>query len=266
MHFTTIARAVGAAALLAGSWAAQATDATTAAPSDIGACTKKSFGSSMMRDIGLKSTDREGAVKNIKLRMFMKPKASGANLFNLRVVEPSGLAGTGYLVVEDARADEAVYLYVPLFQSVVEVKGSEMTQPLWGTGISYAELKAIQGLLLSRSASRKPDAKIGERPVFVLETAADMETDGYRRILSQIDQQTCVLLKAEFFAKGDQPAKMLEADPASIRSNGQVSFASKVVVKNLRDGMSTEVTLGDPTIKDLPDLLFDPANFFSMEP
>jgi hypothetical protein len=231
---------------------------------DINSCMKQnSVSGSSVRDITLDSVDKEGVAKVVKIRGYFSPAADGSARVNLRVVEPPVLSGSAYLVLQKKPEDQ-VYLYLAFLKSVTAIKPSEMTNPLWGTGVSYVELKQVQGLLESGNSTRQADAAIGGRPVYNISTATDFDSIGYRRVVSYVDQATCLLLKAEFYVKGNDPLKILDADVSTISASGPPHSVTRMLLRNPRENSHTTMTLGPlAPINGLSDALFDASSFYS---
>lgn len=233
-----------------------------AAVEDIRACMSNNFvDRGSLRDIGLQTTDREGKISQLKMRLFWKPSKDGDARLNLRVLEPEDLKGSSYLMVEST-AGEALYYYLPASDKVQKLSGGDASRPLWGTDFSYGELKQVQGLLATGVTVRKPDQKLGERPVFVLETATAGDAN-YQKVTSYVDRASCVLLKSEFVAKNGKPRKVLEADVSTLTSIDIYWFVLGYTMKDLKQNTQTKLTLSDIYLLERKgEKLFDPENFW----
>ena len=178
-----------------------------------------------LRDLGVQVTDREGKTSALKMKLFWKPAKDGAARMNLRVLEPVELKGSSYLMLE-AMPAEQIYVYLPATQQVQQISGQMSSQPLWGTDFSYGEIKQVHGVLETGTTTRKADAKIGKYTAFVLEAQTKPEATGYKKIVSYADQQSCALLKTEFYAK-------VRAVPAlGIRTRLRAGIASRLTSAN----------------------------------
>lgn len=244
--------------------------ATAAPPADkaawsvpqINACAGKNLvNKGALRDLTAVPTDREGKTRTLKMRFFWKPTAKGEPRISLRLTEPMAIAGSAYLLTVSG-GKEDVYFYFPGADRALKITGKNMSEPMWGTDVSYGEIKQVLGLVTTAKATRMPDATVLERKAFVLETTSN-DDDGYSRVLSYIDQDTCVLLKSEFFEKGDKPRKSLVADPASILAADTYWLVLGYTMNDLREGTKTVLTLSDFSIMErLPERLFDAKRFF----
>jgi hypothetical protein len=218
-----------------------------------------------LRDLDVKATDREGKTHTLKMRLFWKPDKSGAARMNLRVLEPDDLKGSSYLLLERKDAEE-IFFYLPANKTVLKVTGNETARPLWGTDFSYSEIKQVQGLLVSGATKRIADATVADRLTFVLETATKMETTGYKKVVSYVDQASCTLLKSEFFAKADKPRKVLEADVSTLIQVDTYWLVLGYAMRNKQEGTHTDLKLSDLfLLESKSEKLFDPERFFQSD-
>lgn len=214
-----------------------------------------------LRDLTAVPTDREGKSRTLKMRFFWKPTAKGEPRISLRLTEPMAIAGSAYLLTVSG-GHEDVHFYFPGADRALKITGKNMSEPMWGTDVSYGEIKQVLGLVSTAKATRLPDAKVSGRNAFVLETTSK-EDGGYSRVLSSIDQETCVLLKSEFFEKGDKPRKSLVADPASILSADSYWLVLGYTMNDHREGTKTVLALSDFSVMErLPERLFDAKRFY----
>ncbi|HEX4872714.1 MAG TPA: outer membrane lipoprotein-sorting protein [Nevskiaceae bacterium] len=215
-----------------------------------------------LRDISVRATDAGGEAEAFKLKLFWKPNKEGQGRMTLRLIEPSDLAGSSYLLVESAQG-ESVYFYVPAAQKVQKVEGEQAQRPLWGTDFSYAEIKQVQGLMLEGATQRGKDAAVGGRPAFVLSTVPADAKAQTRKVVSYIDQESCVLVKAEFLGADGKPRKELSADLKTLTQLDEYWFALDYTMRDLAAGSQTQLSMSELyLLEKVPERVFDPASFF----
>ncbi|TJY59402.1 outer membrane lipoprotein-sorting protein [Sinimarinibacterium sp. CAU 1509] len=230
---------------------------------DIQACMSHNLvQSGALRDLNVKVTDREGGSHGLRMKLYWKPTATQEPRVQLRLLEPVAMRGSSYLLLQDG-AQEEVYFHLPNVENAVQITGKNMSEPLWGTDFSYGEIKQVLGLLFQGKTERVDDAKIDQRPVYVLNTDADADASGYQSVRSYVDQATCVLLKSEFFAKGSTPVKTLSADATSLITLDDYSVVLGYTMSNHAAGSKTVIELSDFTLLEhLPEWMFDAGRFF----
>ena len=99
-----------------------------------------------------------------------------------------------------------------------------------GRRIRWWEETARSTVVPSGSSRRSPPTEAGS---------------AYWKIVSHVDRETCVLLRAEMYELGDSPRKIMTADPASISKEGKVWVVHDVLVRDLRDETLTHMVLNE---------------------
>lgn len=263
MNKTPIAAALFGATLAGAALAAEPTaDRSTWTVKQINECASNNLvGKGALRDLTVMPYDREGKSRTLKMRFFWKPTARGEPRVNLRLTEPLPVAGSAYLMTIK-NLQEDVYFYFPGADRALKITGKNMSEPMWGTDVSYGEIKQVLGVVATTDATRVADAKVGERDAFVLEVTSD-PNDGYSKVVSYIEHKSCVLLKAEFFDQNDQPRKRLLADQSKILEAENYWLSLGYTMEDLSRGTKTVLDLSDFSIDErLPERLFDPQRFF----
>lgn len=231
--------------------------------SDIQACARRNLvDRGALRDLDVTATDREGKVHGLKMKLYWKPAKNGDARLNLRLVEPLPLRGSSYLLLQNG-SNEEVYFYLPGADRSLRITGQNMSEPLWNTDFSYGEIKQVLGLLAAGETRRIGDGTVAGRPTYVLETSMAMEETGYSRSRSFVDQVSCVVLKSEFFGKGEQPRKLMEADVSTLLATEDYNLVLGYTMRDLQQGSRTQIALSDFSLQErLPERLFEPKRFF----
>ncbi len=219
-----------------------------------------------LRDLTLGVYDKEGKVRDLRLRLFWKPSKSGGTRVNLRIVEPPAMAGSSYLLLQEGPKEE-VYFALPGADRALRITGKNMSEPLWGTDFSYGEIKQVLGLLVTGETRRVGDSTVAGRAAYGLETQTSMDETGYRKVVSRVDQASCVLLRSEFIASGDKPRKMLEGDVSTLLQADKYWTILGYKMSDLSRGTHTTLELSDLSIDErLSEKLFTPKQFYSQNP
>jgi hypothetical protein len=151
-----------------------------------------------------------------------------------------------------------MFSYLPEVGRVRRIHPRTMSGSLFGTDFTYEDFQRIQEFGVQAKLKRLPDADLDGRPVYVVEShPLESAESGYERIVSFVDQETCVALKSEFFETGAQPRRRLLADPATLSKEGESWIARTVTMKDLKDGGETRIEVKDiqPDV-DIPDRNF----------
>jgi hypothetical protein len=234
---------------------------------DIRQCMAGNFvGKGTLRDLRIVSTDEEGSSRTLLAKLYWLPQGEVSRM-RLYVKAPSELAGSAYLM-RSTPQDEEVHLYLPALKSVRKLSGSDSSAALWGTDFSFDDVRQLQGMIADGATERGTDGDVEGRRTFVLNTRPSGENSPFKRIVSHVDQQTCILLKTEFFEDGAQPRKLLQADLSSLLDadlyDRRVWMVFGYEMRDLRSGTRSEVTMGgiDLLWVELPKKAFEPEHFF----
>lgn len=219
-----------------------------------------------LRDLTLAVYDKEGKVSDLRVKLFWKPSKSGGNRVNLRMIEPAVMLGSSYLLLQEGMNEE-VYFHLPAADRALRITGQNMSEPLWNTDFSYGEIKQVLGLLVTGETRRLEDTTVSGRSAYLLETATSMEETGYRKVLSYVDQASCVLLKSDFVAAGESPRKVLEGDVSTLLQADKYWTLLAYRMTDRVRGTYTTLNLSDLSIDErLPEKLFQPKEFFRQNP
>lgn len=223
-----------------------------------------------LRELEIRSYDGPGEARTLNANMYWRTDPNGQVRVTLHVNQPDSLEGAAYLLRETAQEDE-IYVYLPSTKTVKRVTGQGASQSLWGTDFSYGDIRYIQGLLLGDATTRKADASVSGRSVYVLETKAEIPSTGFRKVISYVDKESCTLLKAEFFdsgkTSGETPQKVLQGDPSDLFKTDvyskEVWLLLGYTMQDLPDGTRSEVRLSEVfLLEDIASAAFDPETFF----
>ena len=219
-----------------------------------------------LRDLQLGIFDSEGKVRDLTMKLYWKPSKTKGSRVHLRILKPEVMLGSSYLMLQEGRNEE-VYFYLPGADRALRITGQNMSEPLWGTDFSYGEIKQVLGLLVTGQTKRLDDADIQGRSAYVLETNTSIEETGYRTVMNYVDKASCVLLKSEFFAKGEKPRKVLEGDLTTLLQADRYWTMLGYKMSDLQRGTYTTLMLSDLSIDErLSEKLFSPAEFYAHNP
>lgn len=208
--------------------------------------------------------DRVGGERKSRATVLGKSFADGLRRIVLRFDRPPEVRGTAMLMIENASAPSDFYVWSPDERRVRRIAGRS-NSGLFGTDFSYDDFENWRSFQKHGHAERLPDASVAERAVYVLASAvAQGEESSYERVVTSIDQETCVVLKVDSFEPGGRLRKVLRADPAKVTRVGALSFASAVELEDVIDQTRTRVALDEIRLDaPVPDVRFRPADLAS---
>lgn len=249
------------AVLLAG--AAAAGDDERSAE-EVRACSRANLPDRTLRqEVEIEVHDRAGGTQSRSGRFYLKRYPDhDETRSTLRLTSPIDVKGMAYLMIDRPEGDR-LFLYLPSMQRVRRITGDSAGDSLMGTDFSYADIRQLHSMSAGGEATRLAPGEIDGRAVdrVALTAAAEVETP-YRRIEFAVDRATCVPLRTLFFTGGETPRKRLEADPGSLRRIGERWLATRLVMRDLRDGTHTVLTVQETRYdKGVSDIIFNPRSF-----
>lgn len=220
-----------------------------------------------VRDIELAATDKAGATRTLRGRLYAmrekRDKGEGPLRAMLRIDAPENLAGAAYLLREtDDYLNEGMYVYLPSVKRVRRVKGTFADGALLGTDFSYNDFKQIEGVFADADAILEPPAEVDQRAVYVLRLKARPGTvSRYSSVRAWIDQRACVPLKVEFY-EGETARKQLSAPPGSLRQSANFWYLPVVEMRDLKEQTKTVLRVIDVNTAEFSSNYFDPKLFY----
>lgn len=143
---------------------------------------------------------------------------------------PPARRGVKLLVLEGDQSPPGMHMYLPELRSVRRITGNTLRGALLGTDFNYEDFLHLYGLSANAKLEKHPDEMLFDRNVIVTDVIPGDEQSGYSKIRGFIDQQWCVPLKIDFYAKD-----------ASLRKSLSVSIEKIEVVNEQHVPMEFEM-------------------------
>lgn len=215
-----------------------------------------------IQSFSITAWDRVGGQRTLKGKLYGTREKDRVRVM-MRIEGPPDLAGAAYLVREGETSDE-MYLYLPAIQKVRRITGAALDGQLWGTDLSYNDVKQLQNAFSGASATVEPAAPPYEgREVHALSFTPRAE-DGsrYRSVRTLVDKKTCVALQVEF-AEPAGIRKVMSVDPSDLKQSGAHWYSSAAEIKDLKNGTRTRVAVTGVSAGDkLAGRYFVPQTFY----
>jgi hypothetical protein len=206
--------------------------------------------------ISMNAKDRIGAITTSRAKLFWKKFPNGRSKVMMRFFKPAELRGAGLLMIQKpARNDMLIYL--PELGRVKRVTRHMNSSSVFGTDFSYEEFERIQGIANDAPTTRLDDSSVEDRAAYVLEVRPEEGESAYERIVSWVDKETCVALRAEFFERGDEPRKVMTVAPSAVTREGEIWLARELMMRDLRDETETLMKIEEVDVEsDIPRKMF----------
>jgi len=241
-------------------WVLSAPAAAARSAAEIEACVGRTLpdrGSAQR--ITLVVSDAEGEISRSQARVYWKRFEDEPVAAVLRFTAPPGRTGVAVRVRDRSKGGPDTYVYLPELRRTRRVPPFSESGSMLGTDFSYEDFAVLHGLRRAGPTQKLADAQVEGRPAYVLATQPEAGTSGYKRIVSYVDVDRCILLRTEFYADGGTFSKVFRVDVAAIKSYGELSIPMHVVMQDLDADTETDVQIEsiDPDA-DLRDYQFHP--------
>lgn len=215
-----------------------------------------------IQQVEITSWDRGGGERRMKGKLFGTREKERARVM-MRIEAPADLAGAAFLVRETEKSDET-FLYLPAVQKVRRIMGGQMDGQLWGTDVSYNDLKQLQNAFAGSEVTLEAaPAPYEGRPVHALSFTPRAE-DGsrYTSVRTLVDRKTCVALKVDF-VEPSGVRKVLTVAPADLKQSKDHWYAARAEISDLKNGTHTRVVVTGVSSGDkLAGRYFSPQSFY----
>lgn len=230
-------RLLAVGTLLAGAAVAPAAEKSA---DEIEQCVRKNLPSrSSVQEVSFRVNDVGGATTDSEVKIFWQqsPEDQLSKVL-LRFDAPLDMRGSALLLIEKPGRND-MFMYLPELRRVRRVTGPTLSGGMFGTDFTYSQFERLQGVARDLTVERLADAKVGDRPVWVLaHTPADDPEFEY--VKSYVTPDDCVPLRTEFFERERRLRKVLEADPAHVKPVGGHHIPHRLVMSDVVRGTSTE--------------------------
>ena len=214
-----------------------------------------------IQEFQLTSSDRKGEQRKMAGRLFAKNEKDLLRAM-LKLTSPADLSGASYLIREGQKADE-MYVFLPALNRVRRINGSAGDGPLFGTDLSYADIKQVQNAFMGAAPRIEGKEKLESRPATVVSVVPTAESGSrYSRIKAWVDDASCLAVKVEFM-EGTTIRKRLAAPASAIAKAGNYWYVSESTMFDLKLGTKTQLKItGVKSGEDVANRYFDSRNFY----
>ena len=201
--------------------------------------------------------DESGEIRSVGGTLWWRRFEDGLSKLSAKLDEPSDMRGSAFLLVEKPNHRD-MFSYLPELRKTRRITSRSVSGSLFGTEFSYEDIEHLQSLGEASSRERLADGEVAGRKVYVVSSQPPKDSgSAYTRIVSRIDQETCVPLEVDFYAEAETLAKELRVAPDSLERAGKVWVPTKVTIKNLGNSRESRLTVEKVEFDvNLPKALF----------
>lgn len=217
-----------------------------------------------VREFEMTSTDKTGATRTMIGRLSARLENGLLNAV-MRINSPADMRDAAYLVREspDPGKDDDMFIYIPAMKKVRRVTGGMKESSLFGTDLSYADIKQLSYALSGETLKLDRVEQMDNRPTWALSMAPQAANEArFDKVLIWVDQKTCIPLKADFL-QGKEVRKRFTSSAKYLMQSGPHWYISDGRMDDLQEKTHTQLKITDVlSDKDLADRLFNPRSFY----
>jgi hypothetical protein len=201
-------------------------------------------------------TDKDGT-KEYRLMEILGRRSNGLMQTVVRFLEPQNIAGSAFLMLERKSGPSEQYIYLSGLKRTRRIVGREREGSFMGSDFTYADMQRID--TKQAKHTRLPDEKIGNIPVYVVESRIAPDADSaYSRVLTRVRKTDFIPLRTYFYDKKGKLLKALYARRVRKIEGNPVIMEARM--QNKQTGHATELVIESLERKDdVPDTVFTPT-------
>ncbi|MGH8598374.1 MAG: outer membrane lipoprotein-sorting protein, partial [Gammaproteobacteria bacterium] len=179
----------------------------------------------------------------------------------IRIEDSLQHAGVAVLIETHASGDPGIYVYSPELRRERRITTGALAGSMLGTDFSYEDFAHLQHPAAGAHIERLADADIAGHPAYVFVSLPADKSSEYSRIVTYLDRQLCLPVKAQFYARnGTLHKEVVMVRTAVRRVNEQWVPLQTVMLDHRRDSRSVLVVSDVDINPELPDWLFSPVD------
>lgn len=197
---------------------------------------------SSSQTVVMRAFDRAGEPTESRYRILWKrPEGQKARLM-LRVLDPPTRRGSALLLVQKGERDADIFLYLADLRKTRRVAKKSLQGSMFGTDLSYEDFQRVQQMTDESTVERGEDGELDGRKVYTL-VAKPHEGSAYQKAVSFVDQERCLILRAEYYESGDKPSKVLKVNPEKVTQESFGWLPREIRIDDLDEGTHTDLII-----------------------
>ena len=198
---------------------------------------------SSLQTVLLRALDRDGDAVDTRAKIYWKRLEADELRVALHVLDPPTRRGSAVLLSRED-GETTMWMYLPELRKVRKINSTFVQGSMFGTDITYEDFERLQDVASGGQVTRLPDRELDGRRVWVIEgrPAAGKES-AYEKVVSLVDQERCITLRAELVGVDGEVRKVVSAAPDKITREPFGWLPRRLVIEDRDEGTSTEVVV-----------------------
>ena len=183
----------------------------------------------------LSIADRKGTERSLELDFEWKRFEGNRSKFLMRVTSPPDMRGSALLVIENKDRANDVFSYLPELGKTRRLSSRALSGSAFSSDFSQEDLQYLRTLLRDGDQKILPDSEMDGRQVHVVQSSTQAGST-YDEVVTHIDVERCVLVRAEMRGSDGKVLKILRADPEKVVSRGKAFEMTEIRAEDLVRG------------------------------
>lgn len=170
----------------------------------------------------VEAVDRSGDMTASRAEILWRDDEEGRARIVLRVSEPAKTAGTALLIIDRDQDQPEFFLRLPELTKAKRIRSRRLRGPVLGTDFSFEDLQRLREPLDRTALELIGESPVEGRPAWLLEAIPgnEMGESEYTRVLTYVDQASCLPIQIDLFEDDDRLRKRLRAPISEIKTVG----------------------------------------------
>lgn len=194
--------------------------------------------------VKMKIVEADGSSKERQMRISRLSPSKKEHYMMVRMMKPQDLNGTGLLATLKGDQEEK-WIYLPSSKQTRRLTGESGQGGILGSELSTEDFDFNRSEGAQTSVKKEIDIK--GKKYFVLESDVSGTSPNYSKVVSYVSASDYLPMKAECYDKQGKLLKVID-----ITGHKKVAAnkwrASKIMIKNVQNKRSTEITMSDMKI------------------
>ncbi len=194
-------------------------------------------GNDMTATVLMKIVSKSGAVKTREFTMYQLNQKDGSSSILIKFSQPADVKGTSFLNTETSKGEKSQFIYLPSLKKATRISASDKNKPFMGSDLTYDDFGSRN--LEDYTFTMLGEESLDGRACWKVESVPKDKSGGTSRIVSLVDKESLLIVKADFYDKAGALYKQMTV-VQSAKVSG-IWTMLELEMKNLATGGATSL-------------------------
>ncbi|MDJ0785856.1 MAG: outer membrane lipoprotein-sorting protein [Myxococcota bacterium] len=198
---------------------------------------------SSVQQVRFTSVSKTGSEREILGTVLWKRFSEKTARVLARVTAPEDVRGSAVLLIQRKDGGSDLFSYLPELRKVRRLQTTTLKGNLFGSDFTYEDFQQLQGMADGETVV-EGEEMLDQAAVWKVTRTPPAESRSmYERVVSYIEKERCLLLKAEMWEGPERLRKVMTADVERLFDEGGVRIPRSVTLVDQKRGTRTELEL-----------------------